>query len=189
MARQTVILHGWSDCSESFVHLKAFLTRNGLGEVSTIHYADYESREDNVTFEDVAGGLNDELRARGLIDAAGRGDLNVIVHSTGALVIRHWIWRYYRDRIDACPVKNLVMLAPANFGSPLAHRGKSFLGQLFKGRWKIGDLLEVGRQLLDGLELGSSYQWELAHRDLLGPSTTIRWTPKMSRWALSSSWQ
>lgn len=59
------------------------------------------------------------------------------------------------------------MLAPANFGSPLAHRGKSFLGSLFKGRWKIGDLLEVGRHMLDGLELASPYQWDLAHRDLL----------------------
>jgi hypothetical protein len=85
-------------------------------------------------------------------------------------VIRHWIHQHYRrngDRIQDCPVKRVVMLAPANFGSPLAHRGKSFLGSLFKGRWKIGDLLEVGRNLLDGLELASPYQWELAHRDLL----------------------
>lgn len=168
MTRRIVILHGWSDCSESFVHVKAFLRVNGIGDVSTIYYADYESREDNITFEDIAGGLNDELRAQGVIDAVGHGDFNVVVHSTGGLVIRHWIWRYYHDRLDECPVKNLVMLAPANFGSPLAHRGKSFLGQLFKGRWKIGDFLEVGRQLLDGLELGSSYQWQLAHRDLLG---------------------
>jgi hypothetical protein len=125
-----------------------------------------------ITFNDVVDGLNDEFIRNGFIDLAGRKlcDLNVIVHSTGGLVIRHWIWRYYfrdGDRIADCPVKRLVMLAPANFGSPLAHRGKSFLGELFKGRWKIGDFLEVGRQLLEGLELGSPYQWELAHRDLL----------------------
>jgi pimeloyl-ACP methyl ester carboxylesterase len=166
VAKHTVIVHGWSDCSESFQHLKGFLVANGLGKVHTVYYADYESREDNVTFSDVVGGLNDELRRNGLIDEEGHGDFNVIVHSTGGLVIRHWIWRYYADRIDECPVKNLVMLAPANFGSPLAHRGKSFLGQLFKGRWKIGDMLEVGRQLLDGLELASPYQWWLAERDL-----------------------
>lgn len=59
------------------------------------------------------------------------------------------------------------MLAPANFGSPLAHRGKSFLGSLVKGRWKVGDLLETGKQLLHGLELGSPFQWELAHHDLI----------------------
>ena len=165
MADRTVIIHGWSDCSESFLHLKKCLTRAGLGGVRDIFYADYQSREDNVTFDDVVGGLNDALAVQGLLD--GR-PFNVVVHSTGGLVIRHWIWRYYRDRIDDCPVKNLVMLAPANFGSPLAHRGKSFLGRLFKGRWKIGDLLEVGQNLLSGLELASPHQWHLAHRDLLG---------------------
>lgn len=172
----TIILHGWSDCSDSFKDMKTFLSRalaRGSAEsVSEIYYADYESREDHVTFDDVIDGLNDEFYRRGFInrDGSRKVDLNVIVHSTGGLVIRHWIHQHYRrggDRIDQCPVKRLIMLAPANFGSPLAHRGKSFLGSLFKGRWKIGDLLEVGRHLLDGLELASPYQWELAHRDLL----------------------
>lgn len=169
---RTVIVHGWSDCSQSFVGVKKFLIDEGFGKVDTIFYADYESREDNITFDDVADGLNDQLIEKGFIDADGKPlvDLNVIVHSTGGLVIRHWIARYYlgaSPRLDECPVRRIVMLAPANFGSPLAHRGKSFLGELFKGRWKLGDMLEVGRLLLDGLELGSPYQWRLAHRDLL----------------------
>lgn len=169
MAETTLILHGWSDCSASFRSLESFLVEEGVGAVESIYYADYESREDAITYEDVVGGLDDELRRRGLVDEGGRGSFDVVVHSAGALVIRHWIWRYYGDRIDECPVENLVMLAPANFGSPLAHRGKSLLGRVFGGRWKIGDMLEVGRKLLDGLELGSAHQWELAHRDLLGP--------------------
>ncbi|MDP2496405.1 MAG: hypothetical protein Q8W44_00295 [Candidatus Palauibacterales bacterium] len=169
MADTTLILHGWSDCSESFRSLESFLVEEGVGEVESIYYADYESREDAITYEDVVGGLDDELRRRGLLDERGRGSFDVVVHSTGGMVIRHWIWRYYGHRIDDCPVENLVMLAPANFGSPLAHRGKSLLGRVFGGRWKIGDMLEVGRRLLDGLELGSAHQWELAHRDLLGP--------------------
>lgn len=153
--------------------MKAMLQKKGVGDVDTILYGDYQSREDNITFNDVIDGLNDQMIERDLIDADGRKkvDLNVIVHSTGGLVIRHWIWRYYAHRIDDCPVKRIVMLAPANFGSPLAHRGKSFLGRLVKGRWKVGDLLEVGRQLLNGLELASPYQWELAHRDLLSNSS------------------
>ncbi len=172
MAEATVIIHGWSDCSESFVDMKSFLVHSGVGRVETVYYGDYESREDSMTFEDVADGLNDEFIRLGFIDAAGKRqtDLNVIVHSTGGLVIRHWLWRYYlRDgyRLADCPVRRLVMLAPANFGSPLAHRGKSFLGTLVKGRWKVGDLLEVGRNLLEGLELASPYQWRLAHHDLL----------------------
>lgn len=174
MDEMTLLLHGWSDCSDSFRKMKEFLIRNGVGNVRTILYADYESREDSITFNDIVDGLNDQLMAHRIIDEKGRKlrQLNVIVHSTGGLVIRHWIWRYYyrdRDRLKDCPVQRLVMLAPANFGSPLAHRGKSLLGGLVKGRWKVGDLWEVGRQVLDGLELASPYQWELAHRDLFLP--------------------
>lgn len=172
----TLIIHGWSDCSASFKKLKQYLVDNKVGTVQTILYADYESREDNITFNDVVDGLNEQMKQNGIIDADGNKlkDVNVIVHSTGGLVIRHWIWQYYAsdgNKIDQCPVKRLVMLAPANFGSPLAHRGKSFLGSLFKGRWKIGDFLEVGRHLLNGLELASPYQWDLAHQDILGGSS------------------
>ncbi len=175
MTASTVIIHGWSDCSASFRSLRDYMITHGVSNIDTIFYGDYESREDNVTFDDVVDGLNDEFLRLGFIDADGRrlNDLNVIVHSTGGLVIRHWIARYYLSAgrsISECPVRKIVMLATANFGSPLAHRGKSFLGQVFKGRWKIGDLFEVGRVLLDGLELGSPYQWNLAHRDLLGPT-------------------
>jgi pimeloyl-ACP methyl ester carboxylesterase len=168
----TLIIHGWSDSSASFRRLKDFLIGSGIGDVRSIRYADYESREDNITFDDVVDGLNDRLQEQGIIgaDGAKKHDLNVIVHSTGGLVIRHWIWRYYyRDgnRIGDCPVKRLVMLAPANFGSPLAHRGKSFFGSLFKGQRDIDNLFEVGRGILTGLELASPYQWTLAHRDIL----------------------
>lgn len=171
MSERTLIIHGWSDCSDSFKNIKEFLGRNGF-DAESIYYADYESKEDNITYNDVVDGLNDQLINKGFIDKAGRpiDDINVIVHSTGGLVIRHWIWRYYlRDgnRIDQCPVKRVIMLAPANFGAPLAHRGKSVTGSLVKGRWKIGDLFEVGRQLLEGLELGSPYQWWLANNDLI----------------------
>lgn len=168
MSQHTLIVHGYSDCSESFIELKERLKEEQIGSVDTILYGDYESREDNITFNDVIDGLNDQMIDKGLIarDGKKREDLNIVVHSTGGLVIRHWLWRYYHGRVEDCPVKRLVMLAPANFGSPLAHRGKSFLGRLVKGRWKIGDFLEVGRELLNGLELASPYQWEMAHRDI-----------------------
>lgn len=172
MAHATLIIHGWSDNSRSFVNLKKFLVNQGIGDVSSVYYGDYQSREDNITFEDLADGLNDQLIARGFITKAGRKrrDLNVIVHSTGGLVIRHWLWHYYIRRgrsADECPVRRIVMLAPANFGSPLAHKGKSFIGGFFKGRLDLDNFLEVGRHLLDGLELASPYQWALAHHDLL----------------------
>lgn len=167
----TLIIHGYSDCSESFRNLKEFLVNSNIGGVETILYVDYESREDELTLNDVVDGLNEQLVTRGYIKPDGSSDhtFNVIVHSTGGLVIRHWLACYYgkKGKIKNCPVKRVVMLAPANFGSPLAHRGKSFLGSLVKGRWKVGDFLEVGRNILDSLELASPFQWELAHCDLL----------------------
>jgi len=171
----TLIIHGWSDCSGSFVEMKKRFEEREIGNVETILYADYQSREDNIMFNDVIDGLNQQMIELGIIQKDGSSDydINIIVHSTGGLVVRHWIWRYYNERLDICPVKRIVMLAPANFGSPLAHRGKSFLGRLVKGRWKVGDFLEVGRRLLDGLELASPYQWELAHRDLFYPQETF----------------
>lgn len=174
MSDYTLIIHGWSDCSSSFVALKKQLQEHGIGDVDTILYGDYQSREDNITFNDVVDGLNDQMIEKGLIEPDGKkkSDLNIVVHSTGGLVIRHWIWHYYSHRIDECPVKRILMLAPANFGSPLAHRGKSFLGRLVKGRWKVGDLLEVGRKLLDGLELASPYQWQLAHQDIFNRNSS-----------------
>lgn len=176
MAEMTVIIHGWSDCSESFRNLKDYLVKAGMGTVKTVLYADYESREDSMTFQDVVDGLHDELIKQGVIDENGNrlNDLNIICHSTGGLVIRHWIWRYYTQDgggpeadIKECPVKRIVMLAPANFGSPLAHRGKSFFASLLRGRWQFGNFLETGKRILEGLELGSPYQWQLAHGDLI----------------------
>lgn len=63
---------------------------------------------------------NDQLIEKEFIGRDGKKihDLNIVVHSTGGLVIRHWIWRYYNHRIDECPVKRLVMLAPANLDLP-----------------------------------------------------------------------
>lgn len=172
MNQTVLIIHGWSDRSKNFKPLVNFLrSRN-----KRVLQVDYKSREDHLKFEDISDGLQDRLLELGIIasdgTAKGGQKLTAVVHSTGSLVVRDWIWRYYfrdADRISDCPIDKIVMLAPANFGSPLAHRGKSFLGSLVKGIKSLPDFLEVGRNLLDGLELSSPFQWELADRDLLLP--------------------
>ncbi len=186
MKEKTLIIHGWSDTSSSFTHIKDFLAENDISPVEKIYFGDYKSQEDSLTFYDVADGLNSRMIEKGFIDPDGSKnvDLNVIVHSTGGPVIRHWIWRYYlqnQNRMDKCPVNRLVMLAPANFGSPLAHLGKSFPGSLRSlvkslgdGKWNPDDFLEVGKKILTGLELASPYQWKLAHWDLIEPSAPYR---------------
>lgn len=162
MARQVVIIHGWSDTSDSFRPLAAFLTANGFAP-KELWLGDYISLDDDVRVADVGkrmGQVVDQLIASGELAAS----FDVIVHSTGGLVAREWLTTRYRGEAQNCPMKRLIMLAPANFGSKLAATGKSLLGRVFKG-FRNG--FQTGTGMLNDLELASSYQWELAQRDIL----------------------
>ena len=162
MARQVVIIHGWSDTSASFRPLATFLAANGYVP-KELWLGDYISLDDDVRVADVGkrmGQVVDQLIASGDLAAS----FDVIVHSTGGLVAREWLTSYYRGAADKCPMKRLIMLAPANYGSKLAATGKSLLGRVFKG-YKNG--FQTGTGILNDLELGSSYQWDLAQRDVL----------------------
>jgi pimeloyl-ACP methyl ester carboxylesterase len=160
MSEPIVIVHGWSDKSASFVRLAAFLKRH-LGTAPTaIDLADWVSMEDDISYADLAEGMQRAWRAHGL--PTGPRTVNVVVHSTGALVTREWMTRHFTPA--TVPIRRLLMLAPANFGSPLAHKGRSFLGRAVKGWGNEG--FETGRELLKGLELASPYTWGLAERDL-----------------------
>ncbi|MCG6122003.1 MAG: hypothetical protein MEP57_04770 [Microvirga sp.] len=160
MQKQIAILHGWSDDSRSFRPLRDFLASHGFAP-SAIWLGDYVSRDDDVRVEDAARRMQEVVAAK--IDA---GELtppfDLIVHSTGGLVAREWLAQHYPDGRGA-PVKRLVMLAPANFGSRLASLGKSMIGRIGKG-WN--NWFETGRGLLDALEPASPYQRRLALRDL-----------------------
>ncbi|KIH78068.1 hypothetical protein SAMN05660860_02247 [Geoalkalibacter ferrihydriticus] len=160
-----VIIHGWSDEYASFRSLAQRLVQKppeGVGaDVAEIHLADYLSLDDQVTFHDLVEAMQKAWTDRNLPTAPRSVD--AIVHSTGGLVIRDWLTRMYEP--DNAPIRRLLMLAPANFGSPLAHTGRSLIGRAIKG-WKGTRLFETGTQILKGLELASSYSWELAERDL-----------------------
>ena len=164
MPADVAILHGWSDTAQSFNPLRDFLAQNNFN-AQRILLADYISLDDDVRIEDVAARMDIAVNA-----AIESGRLtppfDMIVHSTGGLVAREWISRFHPDGAN-CPVRKLVMLAPANFGSRLASTGKSMLGRVIKG-WN--NWFQTGTEMLNGLELASEYQWDLALRDLLDRS-------------------
>src|SRR5450756_108254 len=162
MARQVLIIHAWSDHSSSFVPLANFLTQNGF-EARILWLADYISEDDDVRVEDVAKRMNTvigDMITSGTLEKS----FDVIVHSTGGLAARAWLTGWYNNDPKACPMKRLIMLAPANYGSKLAATGKSFLGRIIKG---YDNWFHTGQSMLNDLELSSSFQWELVQRDVL----------------------
>lgn len=159
-----VIIHGWSDTHVSFKRLaKQLLDDNVVGKATLLRLGDYVSLDDDVSFDDLAHALNRAWAEQKLPDTPRSVD--IVVHSTGALVLRHWMTTFHTPASN--PVHRLLMLAPANFGSPLAHKGRSFVGRIVKG-FNSDRAFHTGAQILKGLELASPFSWNLALKDRFG---------------------
>jgi hypothetical protein len=125
----------------------------------------------------------DELTVHDLGQAMGKAlndqkipqlpkSFDLIAHSTGGLVVRSYLAQYFYGNPDKCPIDHLLLLAPANFGSPLATLGKSMLGRIFNGRdWD--HLFQTGTRILQALELASPISWEMARTDLFDPQNPL----------------
>jgi hypothetical protein len=155
-----LLIHGYSDSGASFLAWKArFRDYN----IVVINIANYISLTNEVTIKDLAEGLDRALAAYGI---PATESFDAIVHSTGMLVIRAWLTTNPARRRR---LKHLIGLAPATNGSPLAHKGRSWLGAIVKGNKDLGpDFLNAGDKILDGLELASRFTWDLAHTDMFG---------------------
>jgi hypothetical protein len=161
--RPLVLLHGWSDSSRSFQRLTRVLESHTSHFVVPIRLGDYVSMVDEVRLDDVVAAMDRAWDDAGL--PRRRRAVDAVVHSTGALVLRAWL----RSLGDAPPpVYRLLMLAPANFGSPLAHKGHSFLGRAVKGFASLRTF-QTGKGILEALELASEATRALAEHDVLGP--------------------
>lgn len=170
--RPIVLVHGYRDRGENFTPWVDVLTAAGY-DATTIHLGSYVSLSNELRIKDIAEGFDRALRASASLSKGEPFD--AIVHSTGMLVLREWLAGSIGtvDRPEVSierqrRLKHLIGLAPATFGSPMAHKGRSWLGAMFKGGRELGpDFMEAGDQVLAALELGSSYTWDLAHRDFL----------------------
>ena len=118
-------------------------------DVVEVDLSRYVSLNDSVSIADIARALN-----RALIEQHPQlleGGFHVVIHSTGALVIRTWI-RLFSPKPS--PVRNLVYLAGANLGSGWASIGQ---GQVARwGRFVFERGAQRGLKVLSSLELGSS---------------------------------
>jgi pimeloyl-ACP methyl ester carboxylesterase len=166
-----IIIHGWSDDSNSFNGLAEWLRGKGY-KVIDLWLADYISSTDDVTLPDLGLAMRRALEANRI--AQTRHSFDVVVHSTGGLVVREYLRQICAGDENLTPIKRCVMLAPANFGSPLASLGKSMIGRIFKG-WNptSGNFLQSGKRVLEALELASPYSFDLAVQDLFTPEYNL----------------
>ena len=137
-------------------HLRQQFGDDGVVEIDLSRWI---SLSDGVAVDDVSFALDRALntpRFRHLLNSR----FHVVIHSTGALVVRNWI-RLYGAK--PAPVANLVHLAGANFGSGLAHVGR---GQLARWGRLIFQGVDRGVRVSNELEFGSSKTLDL-HRHFL----------------------
>ena len=164
-----IFVHGWSVTNtNTYGELPQALSKAagtyGLDlDIQHVYLGRYISFHDEVTMDDICRAMDKALH-----DLPENGGENIIpfsciTHSTGGPVVRSWVDRFYgANGLDSCPLKHLVMLAPANHGSTLAALGKARVGRIKS--WFQG--VEPGQQVLDWLCLGSDGQWRLNERYL-----------------------
>lgn len=152
-----VLVHGWSVRStDTYGELPARLRSEARAnpdlaiDVRNVWLSKYISFHNEVRLEDIARAFEAALR-RELGEELGKRRVAIVTHSTGGPVVRDWMQRYYLAPGKRVPINHLIMLAPANFGSPLAQLGRSKLARL--KTWFNG--VEPGTGVLDWLELAS----------------------------------
>lgn len=130
----------------------------GANVIKEIDLSRWISLSDGIALDDVSFAMERALREQ--FPYLLTGGFHVIIHSTGALVVRNWI-RLFSAKPS--PIKNLIYLAGANFGSGLAHIGQ---GQLARWGKFIFSGTCCGTRVLRELEFGSWKTIDL-HRNFL----------------------
>ncbi len=153
--KDVLLLHGYNVTStKTYGVLPQRLKSLGY-KVKNVYLSKYVTLDDDLTLADIVRGFQ-----AALVDVYGpkfeSQEFACITHSTGGLVARAWIDTYYGAKMKALPMTHLIMLAPPTNGSRLANLGKSKLSRL---RSILG--VEPGLRILDDLELGSAFQWDL----------------------------
>lgn len=164
------LLHGYNvTSSQTYGALPYLLAKAGLN-VEHIELGRYVALDDHVGVHQLAVGLQAALAQKinntmenwehPIVLPDKSEECAMITHSTGALIFRSWFLNYYSspELIDKCPLTRVINLAPAMFGSRIAHHGRSWVNQVRQSIAGHG----IGLTLLQQLELGSSLQGEIA---------------------------
>jgi hypothetical protein len=151
-----IFVHGYSVTDTiTYGDMPEWLAKQTGANVQNVYLGKYISFIDTVTLDDIARAF--QLAIDDALGAKVNEGFACITHSTGGPVVRLWMKLYHEKNLSACPMKHLIMLAPANHGSALAQLGKGVLGRLKS----MVESIEPGVRVLDWLELGSDQSWKL----------------------------
>lgn len=175
-----IFVHGWSVTdTNTYGRLPEALAAqaeeyNLKIEIKHVWLGRYISFHDDVSVADVARAFHCALRDQMPHSIDEIAEFSCITHSTGGPVVREWLDHFYGvSKLSQSPLRHLVMLAPANHGSPLAALGKERVGRL--KAWFSG--VEPGQRILDWLSLGSQQQIDLAQSYLEYKPSESRFFP------------
>lgn len=155
-----VFIHGYGSegrntaAHEIYGELPQQITRSLEQEVVSINLSRWISLSDGIHLEDVSFALERALRSAKYQHLLDQG-FRCIVHSTGALVIRHWL-KHYSPKPS--PLQKVIYLAGAFFGSGLAHMG---MGQFSRWAHIIFKGTQTGLPSLHSLEFGANTTLDL----------------------------
>lgn len=165
-----LLVHGYSAESKAdtadamrgiYGELPKVLRQRFGADVRELDLSRYVSLEDGISVDDISLAMENALAPDGEFGDLRSGGFYAVTHSTGALVVRNWMRRYW-DGKSKCPVERIVHLAGAHFGSGWAHIGRSQFAKWFR---MVFQGAEAGVKVLGALELGSSWTIEM-HMEL-----------------------
>ncbi|MFK7975848.1 MAG: esterase/lipase family protein [Halioglobus sp.] len=183
--KPVLLIHGYSSEGKSnssediYGSLPTDLRKTlGQSKVIELNLSRWISLSDGVRIDDVSYAMDRALRSG--FSKLLKDGFHVIVHSTGALVVRNWLKNHSPK---PSPIENIVHLAGANFGSGLAHVGK---GQL--SRWSRQILHHTGRgkHVLRELEFGAWKTLDL-HAYFLQPGNSLYHDFNVQEYCVSGS--
>jgi hypothetical protein len=157
MPTHALLVHGYSEQSlNSYGKFPEALADTAPELKDTIVLSAFESLDDGVTIDDLADGL--ELQMRELEKTGwNTADAVVFAHSTGALVARRWIVK--RLGTAALLPTHFITMAGANHGSTLAQLGRTSLG--YAHQHLLKNSAGVGAGVLTDLDYGSDFLLKL----------------------------
>ncbi|MDQ6955267.1 MAG: alpha/beta hydrolase [Mariprofundaceae bacterium] len=180
-----LLIHGYSaegkntSVAKIYGRLPAHLKQEfGDSAVVELDLSRWISLSDGISLDDVSFAMQRALKKD--FPHLLQNGFHVVIHSTGALVVRNWI-RQFSPKPS--PIHNLIYLAGANFGSGLAHIGQ---GQLARWGRLIFNGTGRGMKVLNELEFGSWKTIDL-HRSFLEDGNNMYQDYQIQEFCLNGS--